>query len=107
MRRGKGRSYSSSVAFCYHLEVGEKVRDNFGRKCSKDKKYWDFSCIDRNKRVAPLQVSLPDIVITWDDVRGQLFFIYMRLNPSLNRRTSLAEIWGYKQNLFRGGYQYG
>jgi len=63
VRTEKGRSNSSSAAFCYYLELGKKVRANFGRKCSKDKKYWDFSCIDRNTRVAPLQANLPDIVI--------------------------------------------
>jgi len=74
VRTEKGCSNSSIAVFCYYLELGEKVRDNFGCKCSKDKKYWDFSCIDRNTRVAPLQANFSAIVSTWDEVTGQSIF---------------------------------
>jgi len=87
VRTEKGRSGSSSVVFCYYLELDEKVRANFGRKCSKDKKYWDFSGTDRNTRVAPLQANLPAIVITWDKVPKQSIFKDLR-RQLVSRRYS-------------------
>jgi hypothetical protein len=91
VRTEKGRSNISGVTFCYYLEVGEKVRDNFGYKCSKDKKYWSLPRTDKNTIVAsPLQVNLPAIVITWDKVPKQSIFKDLRCQP-LSRR------YGYKK----------
>jgi hypothetical protein len=75
VRTEKGRSGSSSVAFCYYLKLGEKDGAFEDRKWHKDNKYWSLPGTDKNTSVAsPLQASLPAIVITWDEVPGKSIF---------------------------------
>jgi len=82
MRRGKRGLCKSSVAFCYYLEPREKVRSNFGSKCSKDKKYRDFSGTDRNIRMAPLQVNLLAIVLHGTRFQNNLYLETFAVNSS-------------------------
>jgi hypothetical protein len=99
VRTEKGCSGSSSVAFCYYLELGKKVRANSGCKCSKDKKYWDFSCIDRNTRVVPLQVNLPATVITWAKVPEKSIFKDLR-RELVSRRYSYKTV---RERIYKEG----
>jgi len=95
----KRRSNRSIVAFCYYLELNKKVRANFGRKCSKDKKYWDFSGTDKNTSVAsPLQVNLPATVITWDKFPKQSIFKDLR-HQFVSRRCSYKTV---RDRIYKG-----